>query len=100
MKRTDESGRAYLPDPECGVPGGGRGRRDEVGGSGVYPASAGNAPPGAVPRMQAGWGEGDRGRAGYEDSGGSGGVFYPAELDAAAPADDAPPPRRPGVEPW
>ncbi|HEU4455108.1 MAG TPA: dienelactone hydrolase family protein, partial [Longimicrobium sp.] len=35
---------AYLPDAECGVPGGGRGRRDEAGGSGVYPASAGGAP--------------------------------------------------------
>lgn len=71
---------AYLPDPECGVPGGGRGRRDEVGGSGVYPASAGCAPPDAVRRTQAEWGQGDRGAEGYDEAGGRGLYFYPVEL--------------------
>jgi putative phosphoribosyl transferase len=56
------------PD-ESGQPGGGTGRREEVGGSGVYPASAGNAPADAVIRGQAEWGQGDRGARGYEDSG-------------------------------
>jgi CBS domain-containing protein len=54
---------------ESGRPGGGAGRKDKVGPSGVYPMSgphpAGNAPvvwPGA-------WGQGKRGAAGYENHG-------------------------------
>lgn len=35
----------------------------------MYPASAGNAPDDAVLRGQAEWGQGERGAAGYEDSG-------------------------------
>jgi Family of unknown function (DUF5335) len=54
---------------ESGVPGGGRGRRDVVRGSGVYPAS-GPLPRGNAPiRTEAAWGQGTRGAAGYEDSG-------------------------------
>ncbi len=56
---------------ESGAPGGGAGRRDEVGGSGVYPASAGNAPADAEVRDQASWGQGERGAQGYNDSGDS-----------------------------
>ncbi|MGQ0561191.1 MAG: hypothetical protein ACT443_04875 [Gemmatimonadota bacterium] len=41
---------------ESGEPGGGAGRRDEnVGGSGVYPASAEQHPPGAEVRLQGEW---------------------------------------------
>ena len=80
-----------IPDPESGEPGGGRGRRDEVGGSGVYPASAGNAPADAVPRTQAEWGQGERGAAGYDDAGSSELFYYPAQLEAAEPhAPDTP----------
>jgi hypothetical protein len=85
---------AYLPDPECGMPGGGRGRRDEVGGSGVYPASAGEAPPGAVKRMPAEWGQGDRGAEGYEDSGTSELFYYSVQVeapDATEPSAGPPP---------
>lgn len=57
------------PNPESGEPGGGAGRRDVVEPSGVYPASAGFAPEDSEIRNQAGWGQGDRGAAGYEDSG-------------------------------
>jgi CBS domain-containing protein len=54
---------------ESGLPGGGAGRKDEIGGSGVYPMS-GPHPPGDVPLVsQAGWGQGQRGAAGYEDHG-------------------------------
>jgi hypothetical protein len=56
---------------ESGEPGGGQGRRDEVGGSGVYPASAENIPGDAVIRTPQQWGQGGRGAEGYEDSGGS-----------------------------
>jgi hypothetical protein len=68
---------------ESGQPGGGVGRRDEVGGSGVYPASAGNAPADAEIRTPMAWGQGDRGAAGYEDSGQSELHFTEEELRAA-----------------
>ncbi len=57
---------------ESGQPGGGAGRRDEVGPTGVYPMSGG-VPPGKHPeiRTPAAWGQGDRGAEGYNDSGGS-----------------------------
>ena len=67
---------------ESGLPGGGAGRKDEVGGSGVYPASAGKAPKDAELKSQAAWGQGDRGPAGAEDSGSSELFFYEAELKA------------------
>ena len=54
---------------ESGMPGGGVGRVEEVGRSGVYPAS-GPLPPGdAAVRTQAEWGQGERGVEGYEDHG-------------------------------
>lgn len=57
-------------DPESGVPGGGRGRRDKVDSTGVYPLSAG-LPEGKhlEIRTPAAWGQGDRGPAGYFDAG-------------------------------
>jgi hypothetical protein len=63
---TDEQRR------ESGQPGGGAGRRDEVGPTGVYPMSGG-IPEGKHPeiRTPAAWGQGDRGAEGYNDSGGS-----------------------------
>jgi uncharacterized membrane protein/CBS domain-containing protein len=54
---------------ESGEPGGGAGRIDRVGRTGVYPAS-GPLPEGkAETRAPASWGQGERGAAGYEDSG-------------------------------
>jgi hypothetical protein len=57
---------------ESGEPGGGAGRRDEVGPTGVYPMSGG-LPEGKHPELRnpASWGQGERGAEGYEDSGGS-----------------------------
>lgn len=56
---------------ESGVPGGGAGRKDEVGRSGVYPAS-GPLPEGnAEIRGQASWGQGHRGAGAFEDHGSS-----------------------------
>ena len=61
---TDEQKR------ESGMPGGGAGRRDEIGRSGVYPASsAEGASPDAEFRTEPAWGQGERGVEGYEDSG-------------------------------
>ncbi len=66
-------------EPESGQPGGGQGRVDEVGGSGVYPAS-GPMPEGeAEIRTMAEWGQGERGAAGYEDSGSSETMHMPPE---------------------
>jgi CBS domain-containing protein len=54
---------------ESGLPGGGAGRKDKVGPSGVYPMS-GPHPPGDAPAVWPGsWGQGKRGAAGYEDHG-------------------------------
>jgi hypothetical protein len=66
---------------ESGQPGGGTGRRDEVGPTGVYPMSGG-VPPGKHPeiRTPASWGQGDRGAEGYNDSGGSELVWRDGQL--------------------
>lgn len=54
---------------ESGLPGGGAGRKERVGGSGVYPMS-GPHPPGDAPAVWPGtWGQGKRGAAGYDDHG-------------------------------
>jgi hypothetical protein len=57
---------------ESGRPGGGAGRRDEVGPTGVYPMSGG-IPEGhhLEVRTPASWGQGKRGAEGYNDAGGS-----------------------------
>jgi hypothetical protein len=57
---------------EDGLPGGGAGRTDRVGDTGVYPASGmDDAPDDAETRGMASWGQGERGAAGYEDHGSS-----------------------------
>ncbi|HET8626309.1 MAG TPA: DUF5335 family protein [Thermomicrobiales bacterium] len=59
-------------DRESGLPGGGQGRTDDIGGrSGVYPASGPGAPADAKPQGMASWGQGQRGAAGYQDHGDS-----------------------------
>jgi len=76
-ERREEEGPGQRRDDaearrESGLPGGGQGRRDEVGPTGVHPVSAGVDPDrNAEIRTPAAWGQGERGAAGYEDSGGS-----------------------------
>lgn len=54
---------------ECGLPGGGAGRKDEIGKSGVYRVS-GPQPAGDAPIVgMASWGQAGRGAAGYRDHG-------------------------------
>lgn len=60
---------------ESGEPGGGQGRRDDVGGSGVYPPTADAVPPDAEVRMAGSWGGGD-----YDESGGSDLVYRDGQL--------------------
>lgn len=56
----------------AGMPGDGVGRREVVGRSGVYPVSASQDAPGDAPiQPEASWGQGERGAAGYTDSGDS-----------------------------
>jgi hypothetical protein len=68
-KRQRRDARAST-DPESGLPGGGKGRRDKLDSTGVYPMSAG-IPEGKhlEIRTPAEWGQGDRGAAGYDDAG-------------------------------
>lgn len=54
---------------QSGMPGGGRGRVDEVSGSGVYPASGPMPQRNAPVQGEASWGQGERGAEGYQDSG-------------------------------
>lgn len=55
---------------ESGTPGGGQGRIDVVGHSGVYPVSSSEGARGDAPvRGQMEWGQGARGAAGYWDHG-------------------------------
>jgi hypothetical protein len=56
---------------ESGNPGGGKGRRDETGKSGVYPMSGPLPEEDAPIRPMASWGQGSRGAAGYLDAGSS-----------------------------
>lgn len=69
----NESGKQ---DPESGRPGGGAGRKEKPGRSGVYPASAGAAPDDAVIRSPGEWGAG----AGGEEGGSSEVHFTEEEL--------------------
>jgi hypothetical protein len=74
-RRDKESRDSELPDErrESGDPGGGQGRRDETGRSGVYPVSSGEFPEGEAPlRTEEEWGQGERGARGYLDHGSSG----------------------------
>ncbi len=59
------------PRRESGQPGGGQGRVDETGKSGVYPASGPSPPPGTPTEWAGAFGQGERGGEGYEDSGDS-----------------------------
>ena len=56
---------------ESGQPGGGQGRKDEVGRSGVYSMSGPHPRGPAEIRVAGAWGQGERGAAGYEDHGSS-----------------------------
>jgi hypothetical protein len=69
-ERTDEQHGAE-DRRECGCPGGGQGRRDEIEPSGVYPLGADNIPPDAEIRMAGSWGGGD-----YNEAGGSELIYW------------------------
>src|SRR5690242_7611939 len=79
-KREHPERSADKPTPapdkrESGEPGGGQGRRDEVGASGVYPPTADDIPPDAEVRMAGSWGGGD-----YNESGRSELVWRDGQL--------------------
>lgn len=63
------------------MPGGGQGRKDKIEKSGVYPVSAmEDASSDSMVHGEASWGQGERGAAGYEDSGGSELIYLGDEL--------------------
>jgi CBS domain-containing protein len=69
MDKSVDRGKERTRKREAGLPGGGAGRVDEVGRSGVYPMS-GPHPSGDAPIIsEPAWGQGQRGAAGYEDHG-------------------------------
>ena len=72
-EKKSKKGPAAAEDPrrESGLPGGGQGRTDEPGRTGVWPGS-GPWPSGEAPIQQPGsFGQGERGPEGYQDSGSS-----------------------------
>ena len=78
-KRGKKAAKPQTAEPgdrrESGAPGGGQGRRDEVGRSGVYPPGAENIPRNAEVRMAGSWGGGD-----YNESGGSELIFRQGQV--------------------
>jgi hypothetical protein len=75
---------------DTGMPGDGAGRTDTPGRTGVYPVSSiEQAPADARIQGETSWGQGDRGAAGYQDSGSSELSYAPADLgkepEAGAP---------------
>jgi len=78
---------------ESGNPGGGAGRVDEVGKSGIYPVSAmEDASEDATVHGAASFGQGERGAAGYEDSGGSELIYLDEErgvIGGSAPTGES-----------
>ncbi|MBI3969324.1 MAG: hypothetical protein HY329_27080 [Chloroflexi bacterium] len=71
-KRERQTNVADEHKRESGMPGGGQGRIDEVGHSGVYPVSSSDGASGSAQiRGEMAWGQRERGAAGYHDSGGS-----------------------------
>jgi len=81
---------AEQPARDSGMPGGGKGRKDEPGHTGVYPVSEMEGASGqATSQGEASWGQGDRGAAGYDDSGSS-------ETFVVPPSGE-PAPTRPGA---
>ena len=90
-KITRESTRGtQKSEPKSGRPGGGRGRREDVRGSRVYPASGPKPKGPAKVQGMASWGQGTRGAAGYEDSGRS--EMSPPPTPEAPAADGRCPP--------
>ncbi len=72
VRREEELAQQAAQQGDTGLPGSGRGRRDETGITNVYPASGPTTPQGDAKLQPMGTlGQGDRGPEGYQDSGGS-----------------------------
>jgi hypothetical protein len=85
-----KSSQEAIDQRESGQPGGGAGRRDDVGRTGVYPMSGDERPSSdAEVRPLGDWAGGDRGIGGYEDSGGSGLVMRDGAVLGGTTSDGA-----------
>ena len=73
IRKEEELAKKAAEQGDKGLPGGGKGRKDETGLTNVYPASGPVAPPGGNARLQplGTWGQAGRGPEGYQDSGAS-----------------------------
>ena len=89
-----DNGEQNLQDKrESGLPGGGMGRKDEIGHTGIYPMSGPPSPDDVVVRTPAEWGQGERGAEGYFDHGESG-------ITGIQPEEaETPPPTKPKPQP-
>jgi hypothetical protein len=82
MANKAKQAKAEEEKRESGLPGGGQGRKDEVGGSGVYPVSEmEGAAPDATVHGETSFGQGERGPEGYNDAGESGIILLDEELN-------------------
>jgi len=70
-KRPEEQARDSSENRGSDEMRSGRGRKDEVGRSGVYPFTRQDAPKDAAVRLAGSFGQGERGGSGYQDHGGS-----------------------------
>ncbi len=90
-KITEEKDRKFTPVSESakekkdsGNPGGGAGRKEDVRGSGVYPASGPLPKEDAPYQGEESFGQGKRGETGYEDSGDSEITYQGMDVDGKA----------------
>jgi hypothetical protein len=81
MANKPQKAKAEDDKRNSGLPGGGQGRKDEVGGSGDYPVSEmQDAAPDATVHGEGSFGQGERGAEGYNDAGESGVNLLDEEL--------------------
>lgn len=99
QERTDHTGSESGEErAKSGQPGGRQGRVDEVGHTGIYPGPGPTPAGDADIRFAAAWGQGERGAAGYEDSGVSEIstiAGQPGIIGATTPGIEAQPPPQP-----
>ncbi|HKD76937.1 MAG TPA: hypothetical protein VKB76_15635 [Ktedonobacterales bacterium] len=90
VKRDDDQRPVDQSGDDPGVPGGGKGRKDEPGRTGIFPLSqSADADPSAPIISEGALGQGERGVKGYDDSGDS--EMALDDVDAPSPNTESQP---------